>query len=241
LPQVMQALDKGAVARLIGVSCAVVAAMIATRMILIFPGAYLPRWVDKLLGRATTPYPPWRHLLFGGWAGIRGGDSLVIALALPYVALHGAPLPGRAAVIFITFIVIFITLVVQGLTLAPLIRLLGIVGGTEEDAEERLARTTSIRAGAAALERVAVEEGGELETTAELRKLAAHKLKGLDGPRSPAASAHVRARLAMIAEEREAVIALRDRNEISDTVMRRLLQEFDHEEVLLQQRYGSRD
>jgi CPA1 family monovalent cation:H+ antiporter len=241
LPQVVQALDKGAVAQLVGVSCAVVGAMIATRIVLIFPGAYLPRWFDRRLGRATTPYPPWRHLLFGGWAGIRGGDSLVIALALPYVALHGAPLPGRAAVIFITFIVIFITLVVQGLTLAPLIRLLGIVGGQEEDAEERLARTASIRAGAAALERFAAEGAGELESAPELRKIIAHRRERLDGRRSPTAFSYLRARLTMIAQEREAVIALRDRNEISDSVMRRLQQEFDHEEVLLHQRYGDPD
>jgi CPA1 family monovalent cation:H+ antiporter len=52
--------------------------------------------------------------------------------------LHGTPLPGRDDIIFITFAVILIRLVVQGLTLAPLIRLLGITGGNEADAEERL-------------------------------------------------------------------------------------------------------
>lgn len=71
----------------------------------------------------------------------------MIALALPYVGLHGTPLPGRDAVIFITFVVILITLVVQGSTLAPAIRLLGIVGGKEEVAEERQARAASRRAG----------------------------------------------------------------------------------------------
>jgi Na+/H+ antiporter len=238
LPQVLQTLDAGAIARLVGVSVAVVAAMIVTRILLMFPGAYLPRWLDRRLGRATTPYPPWRHVLFGGWAGIRGGDSLVIALALPYVGLHGAPLPGREAVIFITFVVIFITLVVQGLTLAPMIRLLGIVGGKEEDAEERYARAASIRAGAEALERFATEGAGESEVLTELRKITAHKLKRLDGFPSATAPAHLRPRLAMIAAEREAVITLRDRNEISDVVLRRLQQEFDHEEVLLHQRYG---
>jgi CPA1 family monovalent cation:H+ antiporter len=238
LPQVIQALDEGELASLVGVSIAVVAAMIITRILLMFPGAYLPRWLERRLGRATTPYPPWRDLLFTGWAGIRGGDSLVIALALPYVGLHGAALPGRNAVIFITFVVIFITLVVQGLTLAPVIRLLGIVGGKEEEAEELHARTTSIRAGAEALERFATKEAGESETTTELRKMIAHKLARLDGSPTSIAPAHLRPRLAMIAAEREAVIALRDRNEISDVVMRRLQQEFDHEEVLLHQRYG---
>jgi len=241
LPQVLRALDPGAVARLVAVSVAVVAAMIVTRMVLMFPGAYLPRWIQRWLGRATTPNPPWRELLFTGWAGIRGGDSLVIALALPYVAVNGAPLPGRDAVIFITFIVIFITLVVQGLTLAPLIRLLRIVGGKEEEVEEHHARTASIRAGAEALERFATAGSGESETITELRKIAARRLQRLDGAALPATAAHLQPRLGMIAAEREAVIALRDRNEISDTVMRRLMQEFDHEEVLLHERYGDRE
>jgi Na+/H+ antiporter len=236
LPQVVHALDPGAVARLVEVSLAVAAAMIVTRILWMFPGAYLPRWIDARLARAKPRYPPWRHILFTGWAGIRGGDSLVIALALPYAVARGAPLPGRDAVIFITFVVILVTLVVQGLTLAPLIRLLGIVGGEEDATEERQARTASIRAGADALERIAAERGGEIETSAELRKMAAQKLKRLESSSSPT-PVHRPLRLAMLAAEREAVIVMRDRNEISDPVMRRLLREFDHEEVLLHQRY----
>jgi Na+/H+ antiporter len=237
LPAVVQALDAGAVAKLIGVSLAVAAAMIATRIVWIFPGAYVPRWIDRRLGRATTRYPPWRHLLFAGWAGIRGGDSLVIALALPYVGLHGTPLAGRAAVIFITFVVILITLVVQGSTLAPVIRLLGIVGGKEEIAEEKRARAASIRAGDKTLARLKSAGAGESKLVAELHNRAARKLQALEGAQ-PLARTHLHLRLEMIAAERDAVITMRDDNEISDAVMRRLLREFDHEEVLLHQRYA---
>jgi len=74
LPQVIQALDAGAIVRMIGISFAIAAAMIVTRIACIFPGAYLPRWIDGQLGREKPRYPPWRHILFGGWAGIRGGD-----------------------------------------------------------------------------------------------------------------------------------------------------------------------
>ncbi len=237
LPQVIHALDAGAVARLLEVSVAITAMMIVTRILWIFPGAYVPRWIDRRLGRATSRYPPWRHLLFTGWAGIRGGDSLVIALALPYTGLYGGPLPGRDAIIFVTFVVILITLVVQGLTLAPLIRLLGIVGGNEEEAEERHARRASIRAGADALKRFMTDGSAEAEAAAGLGQMAAFNLESINGPTSTA-SAHLRLHMAMLAAERESVIAMRDRNEIGDAVMRRLQQEFDHEEVLLRQRYG---
>jgi CPA1 family monovalent cation:H+ antiporter len=174
-------------------------------------------------------------VLFLGWAGIRGGDSLVIALALPYVAASGAPLQGRAAIIFITFIVIFVTLVAQGLTLAPLIRLLGIVGGDEEAREERTARTTSIRAGAEALEGLVAQQDHEAETAAALRRAAAYRLEQLsgDGSAPGSTSGYVQLRLRMLAAEREAVITLRDRGEISDAVMIRLQRELDHEEVVL--------
>jgi monovalent cation/hydrogen antiporter len=84
LPQVVQALDSGAVARLLGASIAIAGSMIATRILLIFPGAYLPRWIDRRFRRVKPRYPPWHHIFFAGWAGIRGGDSLVIALALPF-------------------------------------------------------------------------------------------------------------------------------------------------------------
>ncbi len=92
------------------------------------------------------------------------------------------------------------------------------------------------RAGAQALTRLTSEGNGETEAAAELRNMAAHKLQTLDGPQSPART-HLHLRLAMIAAEREAVITMRDDNEISDAVMRRLQREFDHEEVLLHQRY----
>ncbi len=133
LPEVVHGLEPGTFGKLIGVSLAVAAAMIVTRMVLVFPGAYLPRWLDRRPGSARPHYPPWRHLFFTGWAGIRGGDSLIIALSLPLVASAGSPLPGRNEVIFITFVVILVTLVLQGFTLSPLIRLLGIVGDDEED------------------------------------------------------------------------------------------------------------
>ena len=80
--------------------------------------------------------PAWRNVFFLGWAGIRGGDSLVIALSLPLVTGSGAPFPGRTSIIFITFLVIVVTLVFLGLSLAPLVRRLGL----EDDGESTRAR-----------------------------------------------------------------------------------------------------
>ncbi|MBS0378618.1 MAG: Na+/H+ antiporter [Proteobacteria bacterium] len=232
LPVVVAGLAPGSALHLVKVSLLVVAAMTATRIAWMFIGAYLPRWLDRRLARPTTPYPPWRNVLFLGWAGIRGGDSLVIALALPYTGLHSAPLPGRAEIVFITFVVIFITLVVQGLTLSPMIRLLGIVSGNEEQGEERAARSASIRAGAAALAQLNGLSDGELQVADALKRAAHYRLKRAEGTDSSPAE-YARLRLAMLAAERNTVIGMRDRGEISDAVLLRLQREFDHEEMLL--------
>jgi CPA1 family monovalent cation:H+ antiporter len=235
LPQVVRALEPGSLMHLVRVALLVVAAMIVSRIIWMFIGAYGPRWLERRLGRRSTPYPPWHNVLFLGWAGIRGGDSLVIALALPYVAANGTPLPGRAVIIFITFVVIFVTLVAQGLTLAPLIRLLGIVGGDEEAREERSARSASLRAGAEALERLVTDDNREAEAVRALRRTASVRLERLSDGSADADSPpeYVRLRLQMLKAERHAVIALRDHGEISDAVMIRLQRELDHEEVVL--------
>jgi CPA1 family monovalent cation:H+ antiporter len=225
LPDVVHKLEPGTFFKLIGVSLAVVAAMIVTRMALVFPGAYLPRWLDRRRRSDKSLYPPW---LFTGWAGIRGGDSLIIALALPLAVSGGSPMPGRNAIIFITFVVILVTLVLQGLSLSPLIRLLRIVGDNEEDREVAKARSASANAGDDALNQLEAAGGNPL-LIAELRQMSMLR----SGQPGSSISSLAQLRLGMIAAEREAVIAMRDRNEISDTVMRKLLGEFDHEELLL--------
>jgi monovalent cation/hydrogen antiporter len=210
LPEVVHALEPGTFGKLIGVSLAVAAAMIATRMLLVFPGAYLPRWLARRPGSDKPCYPPWRQLLFTGWAGIRGGDSLIIALALPFAVSGGYPLPGRNAIIFITFVVILISLVLQGFTLSPLIRLLRIVGDDAEDQELTRARSASANAGANALDRLEAA-GADVRLVAELRQMS---VLNSVGPNDTASSL-TQLRLGMIAAEREAVITMRDRNEIS--------------------------
>ena len=95
-----------------------------------------------------------------------------------------------------------ITLVVQGLTLAPVIRLLDIVGDDEEEVEERFARNVSIRAGAEAIARLAKSAKSDNETGAKmLTRVITEELERLEAFPSPS-PAHLPLRLAMIAAER---------------------------------------
>jgi monovalent cation/hydrogen antiporter len=119
--------------------------VIATRLIWVFPAAWLPRAVSRRL-RERDPWPGWRALVTIGWAGMRGAVSLALALALPR---DGVSFPDRSLVLYLTFCVILFTLVGQGLTLAPLLRALGYAGDGRDPGEELEARRTTARAGLA--------------------------------------------------------------------------------------------
>src|SRR5439155_25718123 len=100
-------------------------AVILIRILWVSPATYLPRLLFKAI-RDKDPYPSWRHVTLVAWTGMRGVVSLATALALPRCIQNGSPFPGRDLILFLTFIVILATLVVQGLSLPPLIRRLGI-------------------------------------------------------------------------------------------------------------------
>src|SRR5438105_14920764 len=89
------------------------------------------------------------------WTGLRGADSLASALAIPFLLPTREPFPGRDLILLLTFCVIFGTLVLQGLTLAPLVRWLGVMDDHVTEKEERLAR---LRANEAALAHVEAME-----------------------------------------------------------------------------------
>ena len=244
LPAVIAELDHARVHELIRDALLISAVMIGFRVVWIFPGAYLPRYLDELRGKPVR-YPPWRAVLFTGWAGLRGGDSLVIALALPYVTASGARLPGREVVIFVTFVVILVTLVVQGFTLAPAIRLLRLRGGGEASAEEREARLAALKAGVATIDQAIIDPGVDAEQAHALRSRLEYRLERLTAAGTPAiptptpnrsasaAQPMAQLRQSVITAQRRTIVALRDRGIIGDDVMRRLQGELDHEEVLL--------
>ena len=105
---------------------------IIIRIIWVFPSAYLPRWLFKSI-RDSEPNPGWKNVLLVAWSGMRGVVSLASALAIPLLLTDGKPFPHRNLILFITFIVILATLVLQGLSLKPLIRLLKITGNEKEE------------------------------------------------------------------------------------------------------------
>ena len=240
LPLVTRDLLPGSIASLVRSGVVISAVVVGVRLLWIFPGTYLPRLLDKWLGRRPE-YPPWQNVLFVGWAGMRGGDSLVIALALPLVIAGGRPFPARSAIIFVTFVVILLTLVAQGLTLGPLIRALHLDGGDEgEETEERIARLQTAKAGVARLDDIISHDPKLAAAARRLRVQHVHRLhryqdhrRERDHDDKADAEAHDRVRADMLAAEREKLVDLRDRGIIGDDVMRVVQHDLDLQQMLV--------
>ncbi|WP_324673518.1 Na+/H+ antiporter [Hymenobacter sp. GOD-10R] len=109
--------------------------VIVGRLLWVYPSTYLPRVLSRGI-REREPKPILPLVTVIAWTGMRGVVSLAIALSLPLTLSPGVPFPHRNLILFITFVVIFCTIVGQGLSLAPLIRWLGIAPDDSVEHEE---------------------------------------------------------------------------------------------------------
>ena len=203
--------------------------------------ARLPLLIHRLLG-GQGAYPPWKATAVIGWAGMRGADALVIALALPFTTARGAPFPDRAVIIFLTFCVILATLVGQGLSLPTLIRRLRLPADDTMERDVALARAAADRAALARLEELVQADGTPREVAEHLRRqhqrqeqryAARARGEGNREAEEQAAAARELLRAVVEAEQR-AVVALRDRGEIGDAALRAVLRDLDLEEQRLE-------
>ncbi len=122
----------------LAISAAVISAVvIVARFVWVFPAIYLPRWLVPRI-RRRDPAPPWQQAFVLSFTGVRGIVSLAAALAIPFATATGASFPYRDLILFLTFSVILVTLVGQGLMLPSIIRLLGLAhaGRREHEADK---------------------------------------------------------------------------------------------------------
>jgi CPA1 family monovalent cation:H+ antiporter len=213
--------------------------LIGLRLVWMLMIIYLPRMCAPFLD-GKLPRPPWKEAVFVGWAGMRGGDSLVIALAIPTLTMAGLPFPARDLIVFLTFFVILVTLVVQGLTFGAAVRILGLRGDGEEDREELVARRASMEAGLAYLEEASKRGDDAPEHVEELRDRHARRLhhwiskdETLFPSKRKSMKAYRRLRKEMLEAERRALVLLRDQGVISDLVMTTVQRDMDFEAMLL--------
>jgi Na+/H+ antiporter len=120
LPSITKQLGNTSIPTAIGYGLAISLVLILTRLLCTFGAALFTRFVSRFITVADAS-PGWRGPAVLGWAGMRGVVSLAAALSVPLL-VQGQPFPYRNLILFITFIVILMTLVFQGLTLPWLIR-----------------------------------------------------------------------------------------------------------------------
>ena len=208
------------------------ALLILLRLAWVFPGTHLAQWIRTRIMHEQGQLPPVRQVFVVGWTGMRGVVSLAAALALPAALANGSPFPQRDMIICLTFSVILVTLVLQGLTLPHLIRLLGLAGVAGPDCEELEARRIVIQAAVTHLEEAKSRDSKE---SAEIYEdLTHHYRKRLGSLRIDANPSelsdhehYMALSLETLRVERETAIRLRNEGRINDTVLRRLERELD--------------
>lgn len=209
------------------------ATVILVRILWVPLAALIPRWLSATL-RERDPMPPWSSLFLVSWTGMRGIVTLAAALALPVTTSTGVPFPFRAEIILISFTVILATLVVQGLSLPPIIRLLHLRedGGLQQ--EEALAREHAATAALNRLDQVVTESWVSLEQVERVRLQYLQRLERLtqaslaeEQPSNSTSESIQRLQSETLLAEHMALIGLRDNGTISDEVLHRLEQELD--------------
>ena len=239
LPQIIKDLDGFTLSEaiLLGIGFSVL--VIVIRMTWMFPGAYLPRILSKRI-RNTETSPHWKVVVLAGWSGMRGVVSLAAALSLPLSLASGDPFPFRSMILFITFCVILMTLVVQGLTLPLIIRLFKIPDLDRLEEEEQKLRTLlSYKA----IEHIESNYAQEDATRDALHHIKTKYEKRIDHINKRMLTADLRGhseavfhefnriQVQMINFERKEIKQFRRNNEFSDEILRKIEYELDLEEA----------
>ncbi|MEU3984970.1 Na+/H+ antiporter [Streptomyces sp. NPDC026672] len=218
------------------------AVVVATRFVWVYPAAFVPRIMSARI-REREENPTWRGALVTGWAGMRGVVSLAIAFSIPVTTHDGDPFPHRNLILFLTFTTVIGTLVVQGVTLPPLIRLLKFPGRDvqAETLVEANAQAQASRAAESRLDDLLADErnalppplADRLRMVLERRRNAVWERLGAVNPVTGETVDDTYRRLSrdMISAEREVFVRLRDHRYIDDEMLRTLLRRLDLEEA----------
>jgi Na+/H+ antiporter len=243
LPEVVRGLGNHPAGVVLGATLAVLAAVILGRFVWVFPATYLTRLIPRV--RARDPAKPWQYPAVLSWAGLRGVVSMAAAFALP-LAVDGTAFPARDLILFITFVVILGTLVLQGLTLPWAIRRLRLPrpDPVEDALQEAEAQEAAASAALVRLDELIREEqpppgvAESLRAATEQRRLDAWERLGADrtgGERfeTPSAS-YRRLRLGMIQAEREEFVRRRDAGVLEEEIFGQVMRRLDLEEAALE-------
>lgn len=242
LPVVLKGLGQYHGAQAAWYAVAVFLVVVAARFLWVYPATFLPRLLSARI-REREGAPTWKGPFVIGWAGMRGVVSLAIAFSIPLTVHGGASFPDRNLLLFLTFTTVIGTLVVQGLTLPPLIRLLKLPGRDvqAETLAEANAQAQASRVAEERLDALLTDErnalppplADRLRSVLERRRNAVWERLGAVNPVTGETADDTYRRLSreMISAEREMFVKLRDHRYIDDEMLRTLLRRLDLEEA----------
>jgi CPA1 family monovalent cation:H+ antiporter len=243
LPVVMRGLGEYEGVLAAWYAVAVFLVVVAIRFVWVYPATFLPRLLSARI-REREASPTWKGPFVVAWAGMRGVVSLAIAFSIPLTLHDGEePFPHRNLILFLTFTTVIGTLVVQGLTLPPLIRLLKFPGrdAQAETLAEANAQAQASRAAERRLDELLTDErnalpaplADRLRIVLERRRNAVWERLGQANPVTGESVDDTYRRLSreMISAEREVFVKLRDGRYIDDEMLRTLLRRLDLEEA----------
>ncbi|MFC8667998.1 Na+/H+ antiporter [Streptomyces sp. NPDC057199] len=242
LPIVLKGLDEYEGVSAAWYAVAVFLVVVVSRFVWVYPATFLPRILSKRI-REREDNPTWKGPFIISWAGMRGVVSLAIAFSIPLTAEGGEDFPGRNLILFLTFTTVIGTLVVQGLTLPPLVRALKLPERdlqaetlAEANAQAQASRTAERR-----LDELLDDErntlppplADRLRSVLERRRNAVWERLGTVNPVTGETVDDTYRRLSreMIGAEREMFVRLRDGRYIDDEMLRTLLRRLDLEEA----------
>ena len=234
LPLILEGLQDEPIGELLGVAAAVSLVVIACRMVWVHVITYAIRALDRRASQVARR-GTWQGRIVTGWAGMRGAVSLAAALALP------ADFPARDQLLFITFGVIFATLVLQGLTLPAVIRWSGIHDDGAEAEEELLARRRATEAALTRLDELEALDWTRDDTIERMRGLYRYRTSRLaarttddEGDYEHRSVKYQKMVRDVLDAQRRAVVELRNTGQISNDVMHRIERELDLEDERLE-------
>jgi Na+/H+ antiporter len=226
---------------LLGQAALVSAVVVVVRIAWGFTVPYLVRALDRRPSQLARRIGP-RERLVASWSGMRGAVSLAAALALPLEGGNGQPFPQRSLIVFLTFGVIFTTLIVQGLTLPALIHRLGVRGDDVEEREELRGRMGATEAALSRLDQLALEDWTREDTVQRLRAMYDYRRRRLkaragkieDDGYEDRSLAYQRLVRELLQAQRDAIVRLRNQGAISNDVMHRIERDLDLEDSRLE-------
>ena len=217
------------------------AVVIGVRLLWMFLVPYAVAMSDRRASEEGPQRAPSAERLAVGWAGMRGSVSLAAALAIPITIDAGGPFPNRELIMFLTFAVILVTLIGQGLTLGPLITALGLHDDGAEEYEEQVARQRVAEAGLGRIDELGDPDWIGSDSVERARNLLDYRRRRfgalVDGDGDgyeERAGAWRRLMYDVYDAQRHELVALRNRGEISDEVRRKIERDLDLEESRLE-------